>query len=147
MRSVRLLAAGFGLAVLALSCVPPKRFAIKTPPPTRPLPSAPDVLRQAQELIAGASMLYVSDYFSFVGTDGRGILFADLQGSTGLQERMDPESVRALMGRYYAAMRATVEAHGGKVVKFVGDGAMAVFGVPEVAEDDALRAVRAAVDM
>src|SRR5438067_1718248 len=75
------------------------------------------------------------------------IVFADLQGSTGLQERMDPESVRALMDRYYAAMREAVEAHGGKVVKFVGDGAMAVFGVPEVAEDDALRAVRAAVDM
>src|SRR5205807_8827419 len=75
------------------------------------------------------------------------IVFADLQGSTGLQERMDPESVRALMGRYYAAMREAVETHGGKVVKFVGDGAMAVFGVPEVAEDDALRAVRAAADM
>jgi len=59
---------------------------------------------------------------------------------------MDAESVRALMSRYYAVMRRAVETQGGKVVKFVGDGAMAVFGVPEVAEDDAQRAVRAAVD-
>ncbi|HZQ85022.1 MAG TPA: adenylate/guanylate cyclase domain-containing protein, partial [Acidimicrobiales bacterium] len=72
------------------------------------------------------------------------IVFADLQGSTALQEGMDPESVRTLMARYYAAMREAVDAHAGKVVKFVGDGVMAVFGVPDVAEDDALRAVRAA---
>jgi class 3 adenylate cyclase/tetratricopeptide (TPR) repeat protein len=75
------------------------------------------------------------------------IVFADLQGSTGLQERMDPERVRSLMDRYYAEMRYVVEAHGGKVVKFVGDGIMAVFGVPEVAEHDALWAVRAAAAM
>ncbi|MBV8979560.1 MAG: AAA family ATPase [Acidimicrobiia bacterium] len=75
------------------------------------------------------------------------IVFADLQGSTAMQEHMDPESVRALMGRYYAAMREAVERHDGKVVKFVGDGVMAVFGVPEVAEDDALRGLRSAVAM
>jgi class 3 adenylate cyclase/tetratricopeptide (TPR) repeat protein len=71
------------------------------------------------------------------------ILFADLQGSTGLQESMDPESVRALMGRYYSLARSIVEEHSGHLVKFVGDGAMAVFGVPDVAEDDAARAVHA----
>src|SRR5581483_2590582 len=75
------------------------------------------------------------------------IVFADLQGSTALQEGMDPESVRTLMAGYYAAMREAVDAHAGKVVKFVGDGVMAVFGVPDVAEDDALRAVRAAAAM
>src|SRR5581483_194481 len=64
-----------------------------------------------------------------------------------LQEGMDPESVRTLMAGYYAAMREAVDAHAGKVVKFVGDGVMAVFGVPDVAEDDALRAVRAAAAM
>ena len=75
------------------------------------------------------------------------ILFADLAGSTGLQERLDAESTGAFMARYYAAMRAAIAAHGGTVVKLLGDGVMAAFGVPQVAEDDALRAVRAAVAM
>ncbi len=75
------------------------------------------------------------------------ILFADLAGSTALHERLDPESVRAFMESYYRAMRAEVEAHGGVVVKLLGDGVMAAFGVPQVAEDDALRAARAAVAM
>jgi class 3 adenylate cyclase/tetratricopeptide (TPR) repeat protein len=75
------------------------------------------------------------------------ILFADLAGSTALHERLDPESVNAFMESYYQAMRRAVEAHRGTVVKFLGDGVMAAFGVPRVAEDDALRAVRAAVAM
>jgi class 3 adenylate cyclase len=73
------------------------------------------------------------------------IVFADLVGSTGLHERLDAESARRVMERYYAALRTTVEAHGGTVVKLLGDGVMAAFGVPRVAEDDAVRAVRAAV--
>jgi class 3 adenylate cyclase len=75
------------------------------------------------------------------------ILFADLAGSTALHERLDPESVRAFMARYYDAMRAAVDAHGGTLVKLLGDGVMCAFGVPRVAEDDAIRAVRAAVGM
>ncbi|MBI3781909.1 MAG: nuclear transport factor 2 family protein [Deltaproteobacteria bacterium] len=75
------------------------------------------------------------------------ILFADLAGSTGLHERLDPESVNAFMENYYRAMRGAVEAHRGTVVKFLGDGVMAAFGVPRVAEDDAMRAVRAGVAM
>src|SRR3954452_15456761 len=75
------------------------------------------------------------------------VLFADLAESTRMQERMDAESVRAFNSRYYAAMRAAVDDHGVRVVKFIGDGVMAVFGVPEVAEDDAPRALAAAVDM
>src|SRR5262249_47300020 len=73
------------------------------------------------------------------------ILFADLAGSTALHERLDPESVRRLMERYYATVRAAIEVHGGTVVKLLGDGVMAAFGVPRVAEDDAVRAVHAAV--
>jgi class 3 adenylate cyclase len=73
------------------------------------------------------------------------IVFADLIGSTALHEGLDAESARRLMDRYYQALRAAVEAHGGTVVKLLGDGVMAAFGVPHVAEDDALRAVRAAV--
>ncbi|HVN86363.1 MAG TPA: adenylate/guanylate cyclase domain-containing protein, partial [Candidatus Binatia bacterium] len=75
------------------------------------------------------------------------IIFADLAGSTALQERLDAESARAFMERYYRAMRAAVEGHSGTVVKLLGDGVMAAFGVPRVAEDDAIRAVRAAVAM
>jgi class 3 adenylate cyclase/DNA-binding SARP family transcriptional activator len=75
------------------------------------------------------------------------VLFCDLTGSTELGEPLDPESLRGLMTRWYAAMREPVEHHGGTVEKFIGDAVMAVFGVPQVHEDDALRAVRAAVEM
>jgi len=75
------------------------------------------------------------------------IVFADLVGSTALHERLDPESARRFMGRYYAAMRGAVESHGGTVTQLLGDGVKAVFGIPRVAEDDAIRAVRAAVEM
>src|SRR2546428_1679892 len=75
------------------------------------------------------------------------VLFCDLAGSTELGERLDPEALRSLMGHWYGAMREPVERHGGTVEKFVGDAVMAVFGVPQLHEDDALRAVRAAVEM
>ena len=75
------------------------------------------------------------------------ILFADVIGSTELGERLDPESLRQVMTRYYDAMRSALERHGGSVEKFIGDAVMAVFGVPMVHEDDALRAIRAAIDM
>ncbi|MEY2434541.1 MAG: hypothetical protein QOC92_4266, partial [Acidimicrobiaceae bacterium] len=75
------------------------------------------------------------------------LLFADIVGSTGTQEQMDPESVRRGMDRFYAAMRAAVEGHGGRIVKFIGDGVMAAFGVPDVREDDARRALAAASAM
>ena len=75
------------------------------------------------------------------------VLFCDVVGSTELGERIDPEPLRRLMGRYYEQMRSVIERHGGTVEKFVGDAVMAVFGVPRAHEDDALRAVRAAVEM
>ncbi|MGH7893915.1 MAG: AAA family ATPase, partial [Candidatus Binatia bacterium] len=75
------------------------------------------------------------------------IVFADLVGSTALHERLDAESTRRVMDRYYRTLHGAVEAHGGTVVKLLGDGVMAAFGVPRVAEDDAIRAVRAAVAM
>src|SRR6185503_14716007 len=75
------------------------------------------------------------------------IVFADLVGSTSLHERLDAESARRLMDRYYRALHTVVETHGGTVVKLLGDGVMAAFGVPRVAEDDAIRAVRAAAGM
>jgi class 3 adenylate cyclase len=75
------------------------------------------------------------------------VLFCDLVGSTALGERTDPEVLRELMTGYHATLRAILERHGGTVEKFVGDAAMAVFGIPHVHEDDALRAVRAAAEM
>jgi class 3 adenylate cyclase/tetratricopeptide (TPR) repeat protein len=74
-------------------------------------------------------------------------LFCDVVESTVLGERADPELVRRVMSRFYAEMRAVIERHGGTVEKFSGDEIMAVFGVPVVHEDDAVRAVRAASEM
>jgi class 3 adenylate cyclase/tetratricopeptide (TPR) repeat protein len=75
------------------------------------------------------------------------VLFCDVTGSTTLGERLDPESLRSLLARYFEHMKAIVERHGGTVEKFIGDAVMAVFGVPVVHEDDALRALRAAQEM
>ena len=75
------------------------------------------------------------------------VLFCDVTGSTALAESTDPETLRALLARYFERMKAIVEAHGGNVEKFIGDAVMAIFGVPHVHEDDALRAVRAAIEM
>ncbi len=74
-------------------------------------------------------------------------LFCDVVGSTSLGEELDPEVLRAVMTRYFAEMRASIERHGGTVEKFIGDAVMAVFGIPTVHEDDALRAVRAAAEI
>jgi class 3 adenylate cyclase/tetratricopeptide (TPR) repeat protein len=75
------------------------------------------------------------------------VVFADVTGSTALGERLDPESLRRVLARYFDLARKVVEHHGGAVEKFIGDAVMAVFGVPHVHEDDALRAVRAAAEL
>ena len=75
------------------------------------------------------------------------VVFCDVVGSTALGESIDPEAVRALLARYFEAMKTIVERHGGSVEKFIGDAVMAVFGVPTVHEDDAFRACRAAMEM
>jgi len=75
------------------------------------------------------------------------VLFCDVSGSTALGERIDPESLRRVMARYFETAKAIVERHGGSVEKFIGDAVIAVFGVPQVREDDALRAVRSADEL
>jgi class 3 adenylate cyclase len=75
------------------------------------------------------------------------VVFTDIANSTRLGEQLDPESHRRVMSRYFAAMRGVLEHHGGTVEKFIGDAVMAVFGIPVLHEDDALRAVRASAEM
>jgi class 3 adenylate cyclase/tetratricopeptide (TPR) repeat protein len=75
------------------------------------------------------------------------VVFSDLVGSTNLGESLDSETLREVLGRYFRAMQNVLEAHGGTVEKFIGDAIVAVFGLPKLREDDAERAVRAAMAM
>jgi class 3 adenylate cyclase/tetratricopeptide (TPR) repeat protein len=75
------------------------------------------------------------------------VLFCDVAGSTALGERLDPEALRVVMARYFEVAKVAIERHGGTLEKFIGDAVMAVFGVPVIREDDALRAVRAAQEI
>jgi DNA-binding SARP family transcriptional activator len=96
-------------------------------PPAAPPPSPPPGAPGARRLVS--------------------IVFADLVGSTGLGERLDPESMHALLDRYTEVCGAVIERHGGSVEGFIGDAVVGVFGLAELHEDDALRAVRAAVEL
>jgi class 3 adenylate cyclase len=75
------------------------------------------------------------------------VLFADLVGFTGRSERMDVEDVRGTLAPYHALLREQLEHYGGTVEKFIGDAVMALFGAPVTHEDDAERAVRAALSI
>jgi class 3 adenylate cyclase/cellobiose-specific phosphotransferase system component IIA len=75
------------------------------------------------------------------------VLFVDMKGSTELGEALDPEAFRRVMQDYYDMARQVIERHGGTVAKFVGDAVMAVFGIPRVREDDAVRSVRTAAEI
>ncbi len=75
------------------------------------------------------------------------VLFADLVGFTALAEDRDPEAVRELLTRYFDLSREVIGRYGGTIEKFIGDAVMAVWGTPVAHEDDAERAVRAALDL
>jgi class 3 adenylate cyclase len=75
------------------------------------------------------------------------VVYADLIGSTALQEELDPELARRVMTSFYECIRDVIGAHGGNVQRFIGDAVVAAFGIPELREDDALRAVKAAAAM
>ena len=75
------------------------------------------------------------------------ILFIDIVDSSRLSLALDPEALRNLLARYFDELSAVIRRHGGVVERYIGDAIMAVFGVPILHEDDALRAVRAAVEM
>ena len=86
-----------------------------------------------------------------VETDGDrrpvAIMFCDLVGYTRLSSKLDPEEVRALLEQFFSVIDATVERYGGTIDKHIGDAAMALFGAPRAHGDDALRAVRAALEI
>ncbi|MGZ4482435.1 MAG: adenylate/guanylate cyclase domain-containing protein, partial [Gaiellales bacterium] len=75
------------------------------------------------------------------------VLFADLVGFTTVAESRDAEDVRELLSRYFETCRTLIGRYGGTVEKFIGDAVMAVWGAPLAMEDDAERAIRAALDL
>src|SRR6202165_3093524 len=75
------------------------------------------------------------------------VLFCDVADSTPLGERLDPEVLQRVMARYFEETSAVLERHGGTIEKFIGDAVMAVFGIPTVHDDDALRALKAASEL
>jgi class 3 adenylate cyclase len=98
---------------------------------------------------AGTSHPSAAGTGTFPATERRlvSILFADLVGFTTLADDSDPEAVREFLGRYFELAREVVERYGGSIEKFIGDAVMAVWGTPAAREDDAERAVRAALDL
>src|SRR5438552_13836777 len=75
------------------------------------------------------------------------VVFADVVGSTSLGESLDPEDLRRLLARFYEIARSVIEAHAGTLEKFIGDAAMAIFGLPQAHDDDARRAIAAALEL
>ncbi|MDQ3874845.1 MAG: AAA family ATPase [Actinomycetota bacterium] len=101
---------------------------------SEPVPAAP-----APEPVAAPARVAERRFVS--------VLFADLVGFTTLSESRDAEEVRELLSRYFESCRRLVSLYGGTVEKFIGDAVMAVWGTPTAQEDDAERAVRAALDL
>src|SRR2546426_6116253 len=122
---------------------PTHRFCPSCGAPVGP-PSTPGELH----LGAGGPALQVSPDID-LQEDRRlvSVLFADLSGSTPLGERLDPEDLRRILGAFFAALVRPIHRYEGTVEKYIGDAVMAVFGAPISHEDDAERAVRAAVEM
>ena len=75
------------------------------------------------------------------------VVFADMAGSTALAERLDPESMHVVLDRFTDVCAEVIERHGGSVEGFIGDAVVGIFGQTELHEDDAMRAVRTAVEL
>jgi class 3 adenylate cyclase/tetratricopeptide (TPR) repeat protein len=130
---------GAGLAALCPACSTPnepgRKFCYECGASLGGLPgSAAPVPAQPREAPAAERRLV-------------SVLFADLVGFTTLSESRDAEEVRELLSRYFDTCRRLIELYGGTVEKFIGDAVMAVWGTPTATEDDAERAVRAALDL
>ncbi|MCP9485552.1 MAG: AAA family ATPase [Gaiellaceae bacterium MAG52_C11] len=112
------------------------------PPSGRSAPPEPPVQPPSPALVSARPHLPPLEVRKTVTT-----IFCDVTGSTTLGEARDPELMRRVMSRYFDEMRTALQGHGGTVEKFIGDAVMAVFGTPVLHEDDALRALRAALEM
>jgi class 3 adenylate cyclase len=75
------------------------------------------------------------------------ILFSDMAGYTAMNERLDPEEVKGIMSRVFGQITQVIAKYDGFIERFVGDAVMAIFGIPQVHEDDPVRAIRAAIDI
>ncbi|MCK9894359.1 adenylate/guanylate cyclase domain-containing protein [Frankia sp. AgB32] len=75
------------------------------------------------------------------------IMFVDIARSTDIGEKIDSEPLQQVMWQFFTTVREVIYNHGGSVEKFIGDAVFAVFGIPILHEDDALRAVRSALDI
>ena len=116
--------------------LPPGAEALRPVPPAAPEPLVGAAAREGGRLAARSETRKVVS-----------VLFCDIADSTGLGARLDPEALRQVMTRYFELAAGILERHGATVEKFIGDAVMAVFGIPLLHEDDALRAVRAAVEL
>ena len=96
-------------------------------------------------MVASQGVVYAQDVIEQRKTVS--VVFADLVESSSLAEGLDPERLSLILRRYFDSLRGVVEAHGGRVEKFIGDAVVGIFGVPVLHEDDALRAVRAGLGM
>ena len=104
----------------------------------------------AEPLTARSASLQVADAAIAALGEGRKvvtILFADLSGSTALGERLDPEELRGILGSYFNELARQIRRYEGTIDKYIGDAVMAVFGAPISHEDDAERAINAALAM
>jgi adenylate cyclase len=75
------------------------------------------------------------------------VLFSDLSGYTAMTEKLDPETVRKIMTRIFDKISLIIAKYDGFIERYVGDSVMAVFGIPRAHEDDAIRAIRAAMEI
>src|SRR4051812_47797475 len=119
-------------------------------------PSAPDsvTIPSARTSVAPAAIESTSLQVPALGAAALGeqrkvvtVLFADLSGSTPLAERLDPEDLRAILAAYFNQLARQIRRYEGTIDKYIGDAVMAVFGAPLSHEDDAERAIRAALAM
>ncbi len=119
--------------------MPPAEDEVQTAPPAAP-PTVPPGSPEAST---------ESAVFGLPPVERRlvSVLFADLTGFTTFSENRDAEDVRQMLSKYFAAARRIIAAYGGTIEKFIGDAVMAVWGAPVAREDDAERAVRAALDL
>ncbi|MFT5175726.1 MAG: class 3 adenylate cyclase, partial [Gammaproteobacteria bacterium] len=133
LKEIGVKAAGHRMRILAATKDLPSAAAPQVPSPSKVADSVVPVFDAAPAAEAERRQLTV--------------MFADLADSTQLSQRFDPEDLRDINRAYQDAAKAAIEQYGGYVARYMGDGVLAYFGYPQAHEDDAERAVRAALQM